>query len=98
PIVRRAHHWFGLEPFEAPVDGVRPDLHDRLRGAHASVPLRMLGTLSYPIYMYLSDDGQRFVPALDPVAFPPSKPVGWPTRAVRRAAQRAFGLRPPDAS
>jgi Domain of unknown function (DUF362) len=94
PIVRRAHHWFGLAPTVAAVDGIRPDLHAALRGAHASVPLRMLGRLSYPIYMYLSDDGQRFVPALDPVAFPPSAPVGWGTRVVRGAAQRAFGLRP----
>jgi hypothetical protein len=94
PIVRRAHHWFGLAPAAPVVDGVRPDLHAALRGAHASGVLRMLGTLSYPIYMYLSADGQRFVPALDPVAFPPSAPVGLGTRLVRSAAQRAFGLRP----
>jgi uncharacterized protein (DUF362 family) len=55
PIVRRAHHWFGL-PVRAPtVDGVRPSLGDELRGAHASAPLRALGTLSYPIYAFLSN-------------------------------------------
>jgi uncharacterized protein (DUF362 family) len=95
PIVRKAYHWFGLSPRAVPVDGFRANLRGALRGAHASRPMRLLGTISYPIYMYLSDDGQLFVPQLDPVAFPPSDPVPAPTRAVRWAAQRAFGLRPP---
>ena len=98
PIVRKVHHWFGLSQKHAPVDGFRPDLHAALRGAHSSRPLRMLGTLSYPIYMYLSDEGQLFVPEFDAAAFPPSEPVGVATRAVRWAAQRAFGLRPPGPS
>ena len=36
-----------------------------LRGAHASAPLRALGTMSYPIYVYLSNRGELFVPAMD---------------------------------
>jgi uncharacterized protein (DUF362 family) len=95
PIVRKAHHWFGV-PLRAPtVDGDRPQLRRELRGAHASPLLRALGTVSYPIYVYLSNDGEMFVPAFDTSAFPPSQPVGPITRGVRRAAQLAFGLRPP---
>ncbi len=96
PIVRRAHHWFGLSVAEPVVDGVRPPLHDELRGAHASRALRVLGTASYPIYVYLSNEGDLFVPAMDTAAFPRSRPVGGFTRGVRWAAQRAFGLRPPS--
>jgi uncharacterized protein (DUF362 family) len=95
PIVRRAHHWFGLDRYHVAVDGTRPPLGAELRGAHASRVLRGLGTLSYPIYVYLSRDGDLFVPQMDTAAFPPAPQAGRPTRLVRWAAQRAFGLRPP---
>ena len=96
PIVRRAHHWFGL-PLRAPiVDGDRPRLYSSFRGAHASAPLRALGAASYPVYMYLSNHGELFVPAMDTVAFPPTRPAGLTTRVVRFLSQRAFGLRPPS--
>ena len=65
------------------------------RRARARALLRGLGTVSYPIYMYLSNDGELFVPAMDTAAFPPSAPVGAATRAVRLGRQRAFGLRAP---
>ena len=97
PIVRRAHHWFGLPLSHPVVDGVRPNLHDELRGAHRSAALRALGTLSYPVYMYLSNHGEVFVPEMDTVAFPPSGRTGAMTRAVRWSSQRAFGLRAPAA-
>ena len=95
PIVRRAHHWFGIDRLDPPVDGARPPLSRRLRGVHASAPLRALGTVSYPIYVYLSHRGELFVPAMDTIAFPPSPLAGIATRTVRWAAQRAFGLRAP---
>ncbi|HEV3450636.1 MAG TPA: DUF362 domain-containing protein [Acidimicrobiia bacterium] len=95
PIVRRAHHWFGIGPLTVPVDGTRPALETELRGAHASPVLRALGTMSYPVYVYLSRDGDLFVPAMDAAAFPPTGRRGPVTRAIRWAAQRAFGLRPP---
>jgi len=98
PIVRRAHHWFGLDRSRATVDGERPSLRTELRGAHDSRVLRALGTLSYPVYVYLSRDGDLFVPAMDTAAFPPAPAAGRPTRLVRWAAQRAFGLRPPATS
>jgi hypothetical protein len=98
PIVRRAHHWFGIDRLELRVDGARPPLSRRLRGAHASAPLRVLGTVSYPIYVYLSRRGELFVPAMDTTAFPPSPRATFPIRAVRWAAQRAFGLRPPSSA
>jgi uncharacterized protein (DUF362 family) len=98
PIVRRAHHWFGIDRLELRVDGARPPLSRRLRGAHASAPLRVLGTVSYPIYVYLSRRGELFVPAMDTTAFPPSPRASFPIRAVRWAAQRAFGLRPPSSA
>jgi hypothetical protein len=94
PIVRRAHHWFGLPVQALVVDGERPALHAELRGAHASAPLRVLGTMSYPIYVYLSNRGELFVPAMDVTAFPPTVAAGAVTRAIRWGSQRAFGLRP----
>ncbi len=95
PIVRRAHHWFGIPLQPVIVDGVRPPRGASLRGAHASAPLRTLGTMSYPIYAFLSNRGELFVPAMDTTAFPPLEPMGTMTRAVRWSSQRAFGLRAP---
>ncbi len=98
PIVRLVYHWFGFEPAPFPVDagdGQRPRLGEELRGAHASRALSALGALGYPVYVYLSNGGERFVPAFDPVAFPPLRPVPPATRAARWAAQQAFGIRAP---
>jgi hypothetical protein len=96
PIVGHAYHWFGLEPAPLTTDGAGPPLREQLRGAHSSPLLRGLGTISYPIYMYLSNRGELFVPAMDTVAFPPLQPSGPVIRSVRWLSQRAFGLRPPD--
>ena len=95
PIVAQAYHWFGLEPAPVTVDGDRPPLGSQLRGAHGSVLLRGLGTASYPVYMYLSNRGELFVPAMDTAAFPPLARPGAATRSVRWLSQRAFGLRAP---
>ena len=95
PIVAQAYHWFGLEHVPISVDGTRPPLGRQLRGAHASVLLRGLGTASYPIYMYLSNRGELFVPDMDTAAFPPLGRSGAATRTVRWLSQRAFGLRAP---
>jgi Domain of unknown function (DUF362) len=97
PIVAQAYHWFGLEPAPAIVDGARPPLGRLLRGAHSSRLLRGLGTISYPIYMYLSNRGDLFVPEMDTTAFPPLRRSGAATRSVRWLSQRAFGLRAPAA-
>ncbi len=96
PIVRQAYHWFGLTPADIDVDGVRPELGTVLRGAHASKLLRGLGAVSYPVYVYLSDHGELFVPAIDTTAFPALHPVGPVAGLVQRAAQLAFGIRAPD--
>jgi uncharacterized protein (DUF362 family) len=96
PIVRQAYHWFGLSPADIAVDGVRPQLSEALRGAHASKLLRGLGAVSYPVYVYLSDHGELFVPAIDTTAFPALHPIGPVAGLVQRAAQLAFGIRAPD--
>ena len=62
---------------------------------HHNALLRGLGTVSYPIYMYLSNRGELFVPAMDTAAFPALQTAGPVTRSVRWLSQRAFGLRPP---
>ncbi len=95
PVLRMAYHWFGLAPQHVAVDGERPDLHRELRGAHASPWWRALGLLSDPVYVYLSQGGRVFVPALDAAAFPSRQPVGAGLRALQWATQRAFGLWPP---
>lgn len=95
PIVRLAYHWFGLDPAPFVVEGDRPPLGAQLRGAHASVVLRGLGALSYPVYAYLSRQGVRFAPPLDPEAFPPHVQTPPLRAALRWATQRVFGIRPP---
>ena len=98
PIVRLAHHWFGLAPATVEVDGRRPDLGHQLRGAHASLPIRALGLLSDPVYVYFSGAGRVFVPALDISAFPPLRPIGPALRSFQRATQRVFGIRAPPST
>jgi uncharacterized protein (DUF362 family) len=95
PIVRLVYHWFGFTSGEVAVDGERPALGRELRGAHASKVLRALGVLSYPVYVYFSDRGELFVPRFDVSSFPPLRPIGFAVRLVQKAAQQAFGLRPP---
>jgi hypothetical protein len=95
PIVRQVYHWFGLGPGKIPVEGERPRLGQDLRGAHASRVLRALGIVSYPVYVYLSNHGELFVPAIDTAAFPPLRPIGVAVGLVQKAAQMAFGIRPP---
>ena len=95
PIVRLAYHWFGLARGAVPVDGQRADLRDQLRGAHASPLVRTLGMMSDPVYVYLSNGGQVFVPAFDSSTFPSLRPIGPVVRAVQWASQRAFGIRAP---
>jgi uncharacterized protein (DUF362 family) len=95
PIVRLVYHWFGFTSGDPAVDGERPELGRELRGAHASRVLRALGVLSYPVYVYFSDHGELFVPRFDASSFPPLRPIGLVVRLVQKAAQQAFGLRPP---
>ena len=96
PIVRQVYHWFGLSPADVPVYGDRPRLGQELRGAHASRLLRGLGAFSYPVYVYLSNHGELFVPAFDAASFPPFRPVPPLVGLVQKAAQQAFGIRAPD--
>ncbi len=96
PIVRQVYHWFGLGPADIPVEGIRPRLGEQLRGAHASKLLRGLGIVSYPVYAYLSNHGELFVPAMDTTSFPALRPIGAVEGLVQKAAQRVFGIRAPD--
>jgi hypothetical protein len=95
PEIAKAYHWFGLQPAPIPVDGDRPPLGSQLRGAHASRLLRAIGALSYPVYVYFSQRGQLFVPAMDEAAFPPRRRPGLAVSTVRSLTQQVFGLRPP---
>jgi uncharacterized protein (DUF362 family) len=95
PVVGQVYHWFGLSPSTVPVDGRRPRLGQELRGAHASKLLRGLGALAYPVYVYLSDHGELFVPAFDESAFPARRPIGPIVGLVQKASQFAFGIRAP---
>ncbi len=96
PIIRQVYHWFGLDRADIPVDGIRPRLGERLRGPHASKLLRGMGAVSYPVYVYLSNHGELFVPAIDTASFPPLRPIGTVEGLVQKSAQRVFGIRAPD--
>lgn len=96
PIIRLTAQWFGLTfpRLEWACGGPAP-MGEQLRGPHRSRVYRALGAIGVPIYMYVSRDGELFVPPFDEVAFPDSMRPPLPTRIVRRAAQQVFGIRPP---
>ena len=94
PMLRSALHWFGApaEPEAVhgdvgPIPGFRNPYHNGVS--------TMLSMAAYPVYVYGSGGGALFVPEMDEAAFPPLEEVPAPLRMVRRAAQLAFGLRPP---
>jgi hypothetical protein len=94
PMLRSALHWFGApaEPEAVygdvgPISGFRNPYHNGVS--------TMLSMAAYPVYVYGSGSGALFVPEMDENAFPPLEEPSVPVRVVRRAAQVAFGLRPP---
>jgi hypothetical protein len=94
PMLRSALHWFGApaEPEAVhgdvgPIPGFRNPYHNGVS--------TMLSMAAYPVYVYGSGGGNLFVPEMDESAFPPLEEASAPVRIVRRAAQLAFGLRPP---
>jgi hypothetical protein len=94
PMLRSALYWFGApsEPEAVhgdvgPIAGFRPPYHNGVS--------TMLSMAAYPVYVYGSGGGALFVPEMDEAAFPPVTKPSAPVRLVRRAAQLAFGLRPP---
>jgi len=94
PIIRRAMHWFGVELAPVEVHGSPGAFSGGFRGPWSHPLWRAFAALSYPVYVYMSGQGQLFVPEMDIAAFPPVEDVGWPVRAVRRGVQMAFSLRP----
>jgi len=94
PMLRSALYWFGApaEPEAVhgdvgPITGFRHPYHNGVS--------TMLSMAAYPVYVYGSGGGALFVPEMDEAAFPPLTKPSAPVRLVRRAAQLAFGLRPP---
>ena len=80
-------------PRRPAVDGHRAPL--RPGSCAALTPpslLRGLATASYPVYMYLSNRGELFVPAMDTAAFPPLGAPGRPDAGG--ALAEPAGLRP----
>jgi len=88
PILRRAFHWFGVEPEPVDVRGRAGPLPGGFRNPWSRRRWRALSIASYPVYEYLSDEGKVFVPAMDPRAFPSSEPVRPALATIRRMAQR----------
>ena len=96
PIVRQVYHWFGLSPADVPVDGIGPAWARSSAGPTPQESYAALGAVSYPVYVYLSDHGELFVPAFDTAAFPPLRPIGPAGRCwCRRRPSMAFGIRAP---
>jgi hypothetical protein len=94
PSFRSVCHWFGLDPPSPTVEGAPGPFAPELRLPQSTTWSRLVAGLGSPIYTYASRHGELFVPAMDTAAFPPSKPPGPVTRAVRWSTQRAFGLHP----
>ena len=95
PMLRLTAHWFGysLPPLRWAIGGPS-HIGEEIGGPHRSRLLRRLGEIGVPLYMYLSRDGQLFVPPFDPTAFPELTSASWSIRLVRRTVQRAFGIHP----
>ncbi|HWC39045.1 MAG TPA: DUF362 domain-containing protein, partial [Acidimicrobiales bacterium] len=94
PMVRMATYWFDA-PEDPPVvvgDGgpIAGFRHPYCDGFSTA-----LSAAAYPVYVYGSGAGRLFVPAMDERVFPPLARAGPLVAGVRRAAQLAFGLRPP---
>ncbi len=98
PIIRRAMHWFGVQLDPLEVHGSPGPLGEGFRHPWSRRTWRLAAALSYPVYVYMSGQGQLFVPQMDETSFPPIRKAGWPLRTVRRSAQIAFGLRPAPTS
>ncbi len=94
PFVRQTDQWFGCSAGPTLVSGdAGPITNFRL--PQKTVWHRLISATAAPVYFHLSRNGERFTPAMDQTAFPPSRPPSLTTRAVRKLAQRTFGLRPP---
>ncbi len=93
-FIKHADRWFGSTSPTTTVTGA-PGPFKGFRAPQGSLWYRLVSATAAPVYFHLSRNGSLFVPAMDERAFPPTGRVGWPTRLVRRAAQRVFGLHPP---
>jgi hypothetical protein len=94
PMIRMATYWFDASEDATAVVGDGGPIPG-FRHPYSSGVSTALSTAAYPVYVYGSGAGRLFVPAMDEGAFPPLTEVGPVVAAVRRAAQLAFGLRPP---
>jgi hypothetical protein len=94
PMIRMATYWFDASEEPATVVGDGGPIPG-FRHPYSSGISTALSTAAYPVYVYGSGAGRLFVPEMDERAFPPLSKAGPVVGAVRRAAQLAFGLRPP---
>lgn len=93
-FVRQTDNWRGGWQRASEVHGAAGPITG-YRTPHRSLWFRFVTATAAPVYLHLSGHGRLFVPAMDTEAFPPLDRPGMIVRAVRWAAQRAFGLRPP---
>lgn len=94
-FVRLADQWFGASSKPGQVVG-EPGPLEGFRAPQGSLWFRFVSAAAAPIYFHLSGRGRWFVPAMDTDAFPPIDNPGPIVRTVRWAAQRVFGLHPPN--
>lgn len=95
-IHRQADQWFGSMATAVDVEG-SPGPFEGFRTPQDTWWFRLVSALAAPVYLNLSLRGALFVPEMDTAAFPPIDSPSWFVRSVRRASQRVFGLRPPNA-
>jgi uncharacterized protein (DUF362 family) len=91
-ILRRARDWFGVD-ISAPTNDVVP-VSATFRRRKATLFGRFICATAYPMYIFGSGRGSFFVPEMDETAFPQIGHTPIAIRAIRKASQVVFGIRP----
>ncbi len=92
---READQWFGVSSRPSAVLG-EPGPFESFRAPQRSAWFRFISATAAPMYTHFSGHGSLFVPRMDERAFPPIERPSPVVRLVRRGAQVAFGLYPPE--
>jgi uncharacterized protein (DUF362 family) len=89
-----AQHWFGGWSENIEVIGTNEPIAG-WRGPYSNELWALMSFFALPMYVFGSGRGLRFVPEMDPKAFPPLESEGWLLKFRRRNIRALLGLRLP---